>query len=155
MLNLSIDTSDYLSENEAFLENKISEMIHYTFSHEDLTKRPYFADIRFVSNEEIQAINRDYRNIDKITDVISFALEDETSDFVVEIEDMPVNLGEIIISVDRAKEQAVEYKHSFEREICFLAVHGFLHLLGYDHMNAEDEEVMFTKQENILKQFAL
>lgn len=112
--------------------------------------------VTFVNNEEIQEINRDYRNLDKPTDVISFALE-ETADDEVEIvgEDLPVVLGDIIISVERAKEQAADYNHSYERELGFLAVHGFLHLLGYDHMTKEDEKVMFQKQEEILGEFNL
>lgn len=112
--------------------------------------------VTFVNNEEIQEINRDYRNLDKPTDVISFALE-ETSDDEVEIvgEDLPVVLGDIIISVERAKEQAADYNHSYERELGFLAVHGFLHLLGYDHMTKEDEKIMFQKQEEILGEFNL
>lgn len=112
--------------------------------------------VTFVNNEEIQEINRDYRNLDKPTDVISFALE-ETVDDEVEIvgEDLPVVLGDIIISVERAKEQAADYNHSYERELGFLAVHGFLHLLGYDHMTKEDEKVMFQKQEEILGEFNL
>nr|WP_231495812.1 rRNA maturation RNase YbeY [Paucisalibacillus sp. EB02] len=112
--------------------------------------------ITFVNNDEIQEINRDYRKLDKPTDVISFALE-ETSEGEVEIigDDIPVILGDIIISVEKAKEQAEEYNHSLERELGFLAVHGLLHLLGYDHMTKEDEKEMFQKQEEILGEFNL
>lgn len=112
--------------------------------------------VTFVNNEEIREINREYRNIDKPTDVISFALEESTEEEVMIIgEDIPVVLGDIIISVERAKEQAEDYNHSFERELGFLAVHGFLHLLGYDHMTEEDEKIMFQKQEDILGEFNL
>ncbi|MFS0672846.1 rRNA maturation RNase YbeY [Ornithinibacillus sp. 179-J 7C1 HS] len=112
--------------------------------------------VTFVNNEEIREINREYRNIDKSTDVISFALEESTEEEVMIIgEDIPVVLGDIIISVERAKEQAEDYNHSFERELGFLAVHGFLHLLGYDHMTEEDEKIMFQKQEDILGEFNL
>lgn len=108
-------------------------------------------NIIIVSSEEIQNINREYRGIDKITDVISFALEDEKSfvktDFRV--------LGDIYICLDKAVEQAREYKHSLKREISFLTVHGILHLLGYDHMKKEDEEVMFALQEEILNEFKI
>src|SRR5690606_10406534 len=112
--------------------------------------------ITFVDNNEIQEINRDYRNLDKPTDVISFALE-ETTEGEVEIvgDDIPVILGDIIISVEKAKEQEEEYNHSFERELGFLAVHGLLHLLGYDHMTEQDEKEMFQKQEEILGEFNL
>lgn len=101
-------------------------------------------NIIFVNDEEIQKINREYRNIDKITDVISFALND--NDFPIKTEE----LGDIFICVSQAKRQAKEYEHSLEREIGFLSVHGYLHLMGYDHMTEEDEKIMFAKQDEIL-----
>lgn len=101
-----------------------------------------------VDNAGIHEINRDYRDKDMATDVITFALEDEQS--IIMTEDMPRVLGDIFISVERAREQALEYGHSFEREFGFLLVHGFLHLLGYDHQNKADEEEMFQLQEEIL-----
>lgn len=112
--------------------------------------------ISFVNNEQIQVINRDYRDKDKPTDVISFAMQ-EMEDEELEIvgEGLPVVLGDIIISLDKAKEQAEEYNHSFERELAFLALHGFLHLLGYDHLNAEDEKKMFRRQDEILGEFGI
>lgn len=105
-------------------------------------------NIIIVDNEYIHELNRDYRNIDRPTDVITFALEDEKN--FVEMDHRI--LGDIYISIDKAISQALEYGHSLKREICFLAVHGFLHLLGYDHMNKEDETVMFQKQEVILNE---
>ncbi|GGA68634.1 rRNA maturation RNase YbeY [Ornithinibacillus halotolerans] len=112
--------------------------------------------VTFVNNEEIQEINRDYRKLDKPTDVISFALEESVEgEIEIQSDDIPVVLGDIIISVEKAKEQAIDYDHSFERELGFLAVHGFLHLLGYDHMTKEDEKEMFQKQEDILGEFDL
>jgi len=112
--------------------------------------------VTFVTNDTIQDINREYRGKDQPTDVISFALEElGEGEMAVTFEGMPRVLGDIIISTDRAKEQAEEYNHSFERELGFLAVHGFLHLLGYDHMEPEEEKVMFTKQDEILQTFGL
>ena len=112
--------------------------------------------ITFVTNEAIHEINREYRDKDQPTDVISFALE-EMGEGEVQIigEGIPRVLGDIIISTDRTREQAEEYGHSFERELGFLAVHGFLHLLGYDHMNEADEKEMFGKQDEILASFGL
>ena len=112
--------------------------------------------ITFVTNEAIHQINREYRDKDQPTDVISFALE-ELGEGEVQIigEGIPRVLGDIIISTDRTKEQAADFGHSFERELGFLAVHGFLHLLGYDHMTEEDEKVMFGKQDIILSSFGL
>ena len=112
--------------------------------------------ITFVTNEAIHEINREYRDKDQPTDVISFALE-EMGEGEVQIigEGIPRILGDIIISTDRTREQAGEYGHSFERELGFLAVHGFLHLLGYDHMTEQDEKEMFGKQDEILRSFGL
>ena len=106
-------------------------------------------NVIIVSTEKIHELNKTYRNIDRPTDVISFALEDDET-FVKT--DYRV-LGDIYICLDKAKEQAIEYGHSFKREICFLSIHGLLHLLGYDHMTKEDEEIMFGKQEMILNGF--
>ena len=112
--------------------------------------------ITFVTNDAIHEINREYRDKDQPTDVISFALEEMGEGEVAIIgEGIPRVLGDIIISTDRTREQAEQFGHSFERELGFLAVHGFLHLLGYDHMNEEDEKVMFGKQDEILLSYGL
>ena len=100
-----------------------------------------------VDDERIHEINREYRHIDRSTDVISFAMEDNDQFYV---EGMPRTLGEIFISVDHAKKQAEEYGHSLRREMCFLFTHGILHLLGYDHMTDEQEKEMFGLQDQIL-----
>ena len=100
--------------------------------------------IIFVSKEEIQSINKTYRQKDKVTDVISFP-NDEMEDSV----------GDIFICLDRAREQAIDYMHSFEREVGFLSVHGYLHLIGYDHHTPEEEKEMFTLQEEILNKVNL
>ena len=102
-------------------------------------------NIIFVNDDEIHKINKEYRDIDRVTDVISFALNDE-KDFLIKTEE----LGDIFICIDQAKRQAEEYNHSLDREIGFLSVHGYLHLNGYDHMTKEDEEIMFKKQDEIL-----
>ena len=100
-----------------------------------------------VDDERIHEINREYRHIDRSTDVISFAMEDNDQFYV---EGMPRTLGDIFISVDHAKKQAEEYGHSLRREMCFLFTHGILHLLGYDHMTDEQEKEMFGLQDEIL-----
>ena len=112
--------------------------------------------ITFVSNEKIQMINREYRDKNQPTDVISFAME-ELGEGEIELMglDMPRILGDIIISVPKTEEQAIEYGHSFIRELGFLSVHGFLHLLGYDHETEEEEQRMFAKQKEILDEFGL
>ena len=100
-----------------------------------------------VDDERIHEINREYRHIDRSTDVISFAMEDNDQFYV---EGMPRTLGDIFISVDHAKKQAEEYGHSLRRDMCFLFTHGILHLLGYDHMTDEQEKEMFGLQDKIL-----
>ncbi len=100
-----------------------------------------------VDDEDIHQINKEYRHIDRSTDVISFALEDNEQFY---IEGMPRSIGDIFISVDHARIQAQEYGHSLKREMCFLFTHGLLHLLGYDHMNEDDEKEMFSLQKEIL-----
>ncbi|MCG7407843.1 rRNA maturation RNase YbeY [Paenibacillus sp. ACRRX] len=120
--------------------------------------------LTFVDDERIHELNRDYRGIDRPTDVLSFALNestDEELDILYEVEDeselltIGDMLGDIIISTERAQAQAEEYGHSLEREIGFLFVHGFLHLLGYDHQDDESERVMMDKQETVLAKVGL
>ncbi len=111
----------------------------------------------FVDNDAIQQMNAEYRGLDKPTDVLSFAIqeahEDEPDITYSDAPDMqmlPNLYGDIVISLERAREQASDYNHSLLREICFLYVHGFLHLLGYDHMEADDERLMIERQQHIL-----
>ena len=106
-----------------------------------------------VDNEYIHNLNKTYRGIDRETDVITFALEDEDTVFVPIEEGR--NLGDIYISIEKARSQAEEYGHSLLRELAFLAVHGFYHLLGYDHMTEEEETVMFKKQEEVLADYEI
>ncbi len=127
----------------------VKKVIDYAIQYEKLEHLVF--NIILVDNEYIHRLNLEYRGIDRPTDVITFALEDVKD---IEYDDMRV-LGDIYISLDKAKEQALEYGHSFLRELSFLAVHGFLHLLGYDHMNPEDEKEMFTRQEEILNGFGI
>ena len=149
---------DYIDESNVVKEEDqqlIESLLQYAAKAEGITDECELS-VTFVDNEAIRQINREYRGKDAPTDVISFAMEEMGED---EIEivgaDMPRMLGDIIISVDRTKEQAEEYGHSFQRELGFLALHGFLHLLGYDHIEKEDEIVMFTKQKDILERYGL
>lgn len=126
----------------------INKVLKRTLKEEKVTNA-YF-DVILVDEDTIQNINRDYRNIDKVTDVISFAFEDNDHNLY---QNKRI-LGEIYICIPRMQDQAKEYGHSETREIAFLAVHGLLHLLGYDHMKGpEEEKIMFGKQEMILNEF--
>ena len=138
-------------ENYSIVDNNLyqnydylKEVINHTLEVMD-AKESIFTII-FVTKEEIHELNKQYRGVDRVTDVISFALEDAHD---VSLSDIRV-LGDIYICIDRMKEQALEYGHSETRELSFLTVHGLLHLLGYDHQTKEDEEIMFNLQRKIL-----
>ena len=138
--------------NEEIEDLKILKpLLEYARKYEGLEDTELEFSIIIVDNKRIHEINKEYRGIDRPTDVISFALEDS-------IDAVPENyriLWDIYISIDKVKEQAKEYGHSEKRELAFLTVHGFLHLLGYDHMEIEEEKVMFAKQEEILNGFGI
>jgi probable rRNA maturation factor len=129
--------------------NGLSGLLDYSLNYLKLDNVVF--NIIIVDNETIHSINKEYRGVDRPTDVISFALEDDTSFVSTEYR----ILGDIYISIDKAKEQAESYGHSLKREISFLTVHGLLHLLGYDHMTEEEEKEMFGLQELILDGYGI
>ena len=122
------------------------EVLDHTLKHEKVDNAIF--SIIFVEDDEIHQMNKEYRGVDRITDVISFAFEDEGEILYNEIR----MLGDIYICIPQMKRQAQSYEHSEKRELSFLAVHGLLHLLGYDHMVPEDEKEMFELQELILNE---
>ena len=147
----------FLDETNTVSQEKINEIDELLQYAADYLKLPEDTEmsVTFMDNAAIQVINRDYRDKDQPTDVISFALEEETEEelpiiFDDEMPAMPRNLGDIMISVERAKEQASEYGHSYDRELGFLALHGFLHINGYDHYTE-----MFGLQKEILDAYGL
>ncbi|WP_339228159.1 rRNA maturation RNase YbeY [Oceanobacillus sp. FSL K6-2867] len=152
---MHIDFHDETNSVSSDYVDLLERLLQFAADKEGISKEAEMS-VNFVDNKEIQELNRNYRGKDAPTDVISFAMQ-ESVDGELEIvgEDMPLTLGDIVISVDKAKEQAIEYEHSGERELAFLTVHGFLHLLGYDHMNKTDEEKMFKRQEEILGDFGI
>lgn len=143
-----INQTDQTNWNE--YENRFQEIFEKTRNVLKIDK-DYEISIILVDANEIHQINRDYRNIDRPTDVISFALKDSDDDFF--IDEVDLELGDIFINIEAVVNQAKEYGHSECREISFLCTHGILHLLGYDHMNEEDEKVMFGLQDVILDGF--
>lgn len=139
-MNIEYDiVDDYGYENYDYLY----EVIDYTMKKLDIKDSVF--DIIFIDDEKMQNMNKTYRGIDRTTDVLSFALNDNKH-----INPILNSLGDIFISIPKMKSQAIEYGHSEKRELSFLTVHGILHLLGYDHMKKEDEEVMFGLQKEIL-----
>ena len=127
----------------------INELLNFVVIKEKLENCLF--NIILVDNDYIHKLNKEYRGIDRVTDVISFALEDSQDEVKLDFR----VLGDIYISVDKAKDQAKEYGHSFLRELSFLTIHGLLHLLGYDHMTKEEEEIMFKKQDELLNEFGI
>lgn len=149
---------DFLDETSAMKEEAVEQiegLLNLAQKKLQITE-PCELSVTFVDNNRIQDINREYRGKDKPTDVISFALE-ELGEGEIQISgaNMPRVLGDIIISIDKAREQATDYGHSVARELGFLAVHGFLHLLGYDHETEEEEKEMFDLQRSILDEYGL
>ena len=127
----------------------LNEVIEHTLEVENVTNAVF--SIIFIDDEQMHEMNKTYRGIDRTTDVLSFALEDNEDEVFEEFR----MLGDIYIAIDVAYDQAIEYNHSREREVCFLATHGLLHLLGYDHMTLEEEKEMFGKQEELLKAYEI
>lgn len=152
---MRIDCNDLTEKLEDSHLQLVKDLLLFTATKEKIPDKAEVS-LSFVTNKEIQKINATYRGIDQPTDVISFALEEEAEgELSVNDADLPLILGDIIISIEKAEEQREAYGHTFERELGFLAVHGILHLLGYDHMNEDDEKIMFGKQEEILGAFDL
>ena len=138
------ETNEIVSEIE-----EIKKLVEFALKYQNIENSIF--NIIIVDENTIRNINKDYRNKDSVTDVISFALEDDKlfikTDYRI--------LGDIYICLDRAKSQAIEYGHSFLREFAFLTIHGLLHLLGYDHMEKDEEEIMFKLQEMILDEYGI
>ena len=130
----------------------VRDAIEATLAYENVTA-DCEVSVTFADNEGIRAINREYRQIDAPTDVLSFPLFDyEGESEAPAIDEISNMLGDIVISLERAQQQADEFGHSFEREVAFLTVHSMLHLLGYDHVNSdEEEEEMRRRQREILE----
>jgi len=137
--------------DEDIKELETVEKVLYSAMEKEKLENTSF-NVIIVDNSYIHELNKTYRGIDRETDVITFALEDEDT---IVIPDGERILGDIYISIDKARSQAEEYGHSFLRELSFLAVHGFYHLLGYDHQTKEEEEVMFQKQEEVLESYGI
>lgn len=141
----------FVQVDEDIKELETVEKVLYSAVEKEKLENVSF-NLIIVDNKYIHELNKTYRHIDRETDVITFALEDEDT---IVLPDEERVLGDIYISIDKAKAQAEEYGHSLLRELSFLAVHGFYHLLGYDHQTKEEEKVMFTKQEEVLEAYGI
>lgn len=142
-----------IEENEKY--NKIiNTVVKKCFEEEGLDNIKIYINIILTNPEEIKRINKEYRNIDKETDVLSFPMfqKEEIEGLIKKKENIVTDiLGDVVISIPRVYEQAEEYNHSFERELSYMVVHGFYHLMGYDHMEEEEKKIMRQKEENVLQ----
>lgn len=147
-----------IQENEEY-ENKIVQVLNKCFEKENLKSLNLYISITLTSPTIIRKLNNEYRSIDKETDVLSFPMfEKNEIDKIVKNKEKQIvkeTIGDIIISVERVKEQAKEYGHSFERELSYMLVHGFYHLMGYDHIEEEDKREMRSKEEEILSELKI
>lgn len=146
MNNFEIINNTDIKIDELF---EVKKIVDYALKHMKIENTLF--NIIVVDKDTIHKLNKEYRGIDKVTDVISFALEDDKTFNNSNIR----VLGDIYICADKAYEQATEYGHSSLREFAFLSIHGLLHLLGYDHMNEDDEKVMFNLQDEILNSYGV
>ena len=138
-----------IEENDEY-SKIIEKVVKECFEEEDLLKTHLYLSVILTTPNQIQEMNNTYRKINKATDVLSFPMfeKDEIPNIISEIEEP---LGDIVISIEKVKEQAEEYGHSFERELAYMVVHGFYHLMGYDHIELVDRTEMREKEETILK----
>jgi probable rRNA maturation factor len=148
-LNVEVDVAPKEQEAIKWIEKALQSAVEA----EELP--PVEVSVTVTDNDEIRRLNREYRQVDRPTDVLSFPLWEPDEEWVIAEEEEAVPLGDIVISLPKAKEQAEEYGHSLDREMGFLAVHGFLHLIGYDHETEEQEKEMFSRQEEILGRIGL
>lgn len=139
-----VEKADYLKTIEKVLKT--------CFEVENIKNKELYVSITLTNPENIKRINKEYRNIDKETDVLSFPMfeKEEIPDIIKETSKTEEVLGDIIISIQKVSQQAIEYGHSFERELAYMVVHGFYHIMGEDHIEEEDKKVMRQKEENIL-----
>lgn len=146
---------EYLDiEKDENYEKIINKVLKECFIEENLLHTNMYISITLTNPENIKKINKEYRNIDKETDVLSFPMfEKDEIQAIIESNEYDVDdvLGDIVISIQRVEEQAIEYEHSFERELAYMVTHGFYHLMGYDHIEEQDKIIMRPKEEKVLK----
>lgn len=137
-----------------YAERLIEDCTREALSEEEIDEDAEVS-VTFVDNERIRELNAEFREIDRETDVLSFPIGDEEG-FEVDPDNDAIILGDIVISLEKAREQAEEYSHSFKRELAFLITHSLFHLMGYDHVNGgEEERTMFAKQERVLERLGI
>ncbi len=142
-----------IDENKQYT-NILKKVIEKCFTEEKINNKNLYINVVLTNPDNIRKMNKQFRNIDKETDVLSFPMFEKEELENLENANQDI-LGDIVISIDRVKQQAEEYGHSFERELAYMAVHGFYHLMGYDHIKENDKNIMRQKEENILHQLKI
>ena len=141
-----------IEENEEY-RKIINNVLEKCFEVENILDAKFYVSVILTTSQNIKKYNKEYRNIDKETDVLSFPMfeKEEIKNLNKYIGEIPEVLGDIVISIDRVEEQAKEYGHSFEREFAYMIVHGFYHIMGEDHIQEQDKIIMREKEENVLE----
>jgi len=145
-------------EEKKEYEKNIKKVLKECFKEENLENSKLYITVTLATSEYIKRINKEYRGFDKATDVLSFPMyEKEEIDFKIKNQDFKYEdvLGDIVISIEQVEKQSQEYEHSFEREFSYMLVHGFYHLMGYDHIEEEEKKIMRPKEEKILNQLKI
>ncbi len=149
-----VETTFFNVEEDKKLEKFIENIVKVCFEKENLTDLNFYLSVTLTTPEQIHKLNKQYRNVDRPTDVLSFPMfEKEEIEKIVKDKiknKIPEVLGDIVISISKVEEQAKEYGHSFERELSYMVVHGFYHIMGYDHIKEEDKLIMRPKEEAVL-----
>ena len=147
---------EYLEiEEKAEFEELINKVLEECFLVENMQDSKIYIDVTLTNPKNIKELNNQYRNIDKETDVLSFPMFEKDEIENVKNTEYRESLGDIVISIERVKEQAIEYEHSFEREFAYMLVHGFYHLMGEDHIEEDDKKVMREKEEYVLNRLQI
>lgn len=141
-------------DEEQEYKDIIKKVLEKCFEEENLTNKKLYVNVVLTNPKNIREINKNHRGIDKETDVLSFPMYEKNEIDKLEIEKEDI-LGDMVISIERVKEQSKEFGHSFERELAYMVVHSFYHLLGYDHMEENEKNEMRQKEENILNKLSI
>lgn len=141
-----------IEENKKY-EEIVNKVFEACFQEEDLYNYKIYVSVILTDEKNIQKINKEYRDIDKATDVLSFPMFEKEE--IEEVKKMEEVLGDIVVCIPVVKRQAIEYQHSEEREFAYMLVHGFYHIMGYDHIEEKDKKVMRAKEENILNKLGI
>ena len=143
-----------LDEKAEYIELS-KKVIEKCFEVENIQNKNLYINVIFTTPQKIKELNKQYRNIDKETDVLSFPMYEKEEILLKKDDTEPDTLGDIIISIEQVKKQSEEYGHSFKRELSYMLVHGFYHLMGYDHLEEEDKKAMRSKEEFVLNELKL